>query len=81
MSLADRCWLTGVCLLAFEGLCLVVKVFSRMSLGELEAFISEQEKLASGADPEQRESPGHTELLDVRLGEKHCPEPGTGSFL
>lgn len=48
-----------------------------MSLGELETFITEQEKLASGADPEPEKSPEHREVLDVRLGEKRCPEAGT----
>lgn len=48
-----------------------------MSLGELEAFIAEQERLVSGADPEQEESPEHRELRDAGLGEKRCPEPGT----
>lgn len=42
-----------------------------MSLGELETFITEQEKLASAANPEQEESPESGEVLDVRLREKH----------
>eukprot|EP00066_Takifugu_rubripes_P027134 XP_011616400.1 PREDICTED: LOW QUALITY PROTEIN: sorting nexin-19 [Takifugu rubripes] len=49
-------------------------VFSRMSLGELETWITEQEKLASAADPEREESPEHAEVLDVRLREKHVQE-------
>lgn len=61
----------------FECFCLVLKVFSRMSLGELETFITEQEEVASRADPEQEESPEQGEVLEVRLGEKGCPEPGT----
>lgn len=42
-----------------------------MSLGELETLITEQEKLASAANPEQEESPESREVLDVRLREKH----------
>lgn len=53
-----------------------LKVFSRLSLEELEAFITEQEKLASGADPEEG-SPEHGQVLDVRLREKH--ELGTNT--
>lgn len=47
-----------------------------MSLGELETLISEQEKLASAADPEQDERPEHAEVLDVRLRETHNQEQG-----
>lgn len=47
-----------------------------MSLAELEALISEQEKMASGADPEQEESTDHRGVLEARLGEKRCLEPG-----
>lgn len=47
-----------------------------MSLGELEAWITGQEKLASAADPEREESPEHAEVLDVRLREKHVQERG-----
>uniref|UniRef100_H3DA50 Sorting nexin 19 n=1 Tax=Tetraodon nigroviridis TaxID=99883 RepID=H3DA50_TETNG len=52
-------------------------VFGRMSLEELERFIAEQEDAASGAEPEPEERPGHGQVLDVRLGEKRCPEPGS----
>lgn len=54
-----------------------MQVFSRMSLAELEALISWQEKMASGADPEKEKSPDHGGVLEARLGEKRCPEPGT----
>lgn len=47
-----------------------------MSLGELETLITEQEKLASAADPEQEERPEQEEVLDVRLREKHNQEHG-----
>lgn len=64
-------------LLVCPELCvLVLKVFNGMSLGELEAFVAEQENLASAANPEQEESPERGEVLDVRLGEKHVQEHG-----
>lgn len=46
-----------------------------MSLGELEALITQQEKLASAANPEQ-ESPDRAEVLDVRRREKPIQEHG-----
>lgn len=51
-------------------------MFNRTSLGELETLITEQEKLASAANPEQEERPEHAEVLDVRLREKHIQEHG-----
>lgn len=48
---------------------LLFKVFNRMSLGDLEAFVTEQEKLAS------RSEPGREDGLGVRKY-KHSPEPG-----
>lgn len=66
----------GFFIFIFNVSLLVSQVFSRMSLGELETLISEQEQLASAADPERDERPEHAEVLDVRLRETHNQEQG-----
>lgn len=56
---------------------LLSKVFNGMSLGDLQAFIGEQEKLAIKAEPE--DSPEVKEFegyLDDSLRGKHSQEPG-----
>lgn len=58
------------------------KVFSRMSLGDLEAFITEQEKLASRSEPEREDSlvvRKYGSYLVDRLSGKHSREPGKNS--
>lgn len=72
-SPGGRCWSA----FRFYRPCRLPQVFGRMSLEELERFIAEQEDAASGAEPEPEERPGHGQVLDVRLGEKRCPEPGS----
>lgn len=70
---ADSCWfLTSL---------LVLKVFSRTSLGGLETLLTEQERLASAAPPEPEEHPEHAEVLDVRLREKHIQEHGRSGII
>lgn len=58
---------------------LLSKVFNGMSLGDLQAFINEQEKLAISDEPEREDSPEVKELggcLDDSLGGKPSQEPG-----
>lgn len=53
-----------------------------MSLGDLEAFITEQEKLSTRAEPEREDSPvvrKYGGCLVDSLSGKHSREPGKNS--